>query len=256
MKEVGLNLYSIRNLIKTEEEFLETAKKLKEMGYSYMQYSGGPFEVDRIKRVSEETGMPICLTHVPFDRIVNETEALMEEHAQFNCKNIGLGAMPIPTIIDETECKKAIELLNVAGEKMTKNGFKFFYHHHNYEFFKHGNQTVFDYMIENAPYINFTADTYWLQYGGVDILSTLEKLKGRIACVHLKDYKQRYNEETKKIEPIFSPVGEGLLNFKAIVEKLKTLGVEYYLVEQDNAALLPDTLGEVERSVKYIQKEL
>ena len=47
-----------------------------------------------------------------------------------------------------------------------------------------------------------------------------------------------------------------LLNFKAIVEKMKTLGVEYYLVEQDNAALLPDTLGEVERSVKYIQKEL
>ena len=61
MKDVGVNLYSIRNLIKTEEEFLETAKKLKEMGYSYMQYSGGPFEVDRIKRVSEETDMPIVL---------------------------------------------------------------------------------------------------------------------------------------------------------------------------------------------------
>ena len=90
----------------------------------------------------------------------------------------------------------------------------------------------------------------------MDILSTLEKLKGRIACVHLKDYKQIYNEETKRIEPTFSPVGEGLLNFKAIVEKMKTLGVEYYLVEQDNAALLPDTLGEVERSIKYIQKEL
>ena len=256
MKEVGLNLFSIRNLIKTDEEFLETAKKLKEMGYSYMQYSGAPLEVDRIKRVSEETGMPICLTHVKYDRIVNETDALMEEHAQFNCKNIGLGAMPISTIIDETECKKAIELLNAAGEKMAKNGFKFFYHHHNYEFLKHGNQTVFDYMIENASYINFTADTYWLQYGGVDIISTLERLKGRIACVHLKDYKQRYNEETKRIEPIFSPVGDGVLNFKAIVAKLQSLGVEYYLVEQDNAALLPDTLEQVTRSVNYIKKEL
>ena len=254
MKEVGINLFSVRNLIKTEEEFLETAKKLKEMGYSYMQYSGGPYDVERIKRVSEQTGMPICLTHAPYDRIVNETETLMEEHSQFNCKNIGWGAMPIAKIIDETECKKMIELLNDAGEKMAKKGFKFFYHHHNFEFFKHGNQTVFDYIVENAPYVNFTADTFWLQYGGVDILSTLEKLKGRIECVHLKDYKQRYNEERKNIEPAFSPIGEGLLNFKSIVDKLQTLGVKYYLVEQDNAADLPDTLGQVKKSIDYLKK--
>ena len=31
--KAGLNLHSIRNLIKTEEVFLETAQKLKEMGY-------------------------------------------------------------------------------------------------------------------------------------------------------------------------------------------------------------------------------
>ena len=35
MKEIGLNLYSVRNLIQTEEDFLKTAKILKEMGYSF-----------------------------------------------------------------------------------------------------------------------------------------------------------------------------------------------------------------------------
>ena len=48
----GLNLFSIRNLIATEEEFLKTAKKLKEMGYSYMQFSGAPYDAEKIKRVS------------------------------------------------------------------------------------------------------------------------------------------------------------------------------------------------------------
>jgi len=256
MREVGLNLFSIRNLIDTEENLLCTVEKLKKMGYAYLQYSGACYDVERIQRVSEKTGMPICLTHVPFDRIINETEALMEEHSRFGCKYIGLGMMPIGNALDETECKKKVELLNSAGERMAKNGFKFFYHHHNFEFIKHGNQTIFDYMIENAPYINFTADTYWLQYGGVDILSTLERLKGRIACVHLKDYKQKYNEERGCVEPVFSPVGEGVLNFKAIIPKMQSLGVEYYLVEQDNAADLPDSLGEVEKSINYIKKEL
>ena len=32
--EAGLNLYSIRNLIETEEAFLDTAHKLREMGYT------------------------------------------------------------------------------------------------------------------------------------------------------------------------------------------------------------------------------
>ena len=36
---LGLNLFSIRNYLDTEEHFLEVAKKLKEMGYSYMQFS-------------------------------------------------------------------------------------------------------------------------------------------------------------------------------------------------------------------------
>ena len=58
---VGLNLFSIRNLIKTEEDFLNTALKLREMGYTTMQYSGGDFLPDRIKRVSDASGLPIWL---------------------------------------------------------------------------------------------------------------------------------------------------------------------------------------------------
>ena len=56
--EFGLNLFSLRNLIRTEEAFLDTAIKLREMGYSFLQYSGGPFNADMIARVSQKSGMP------------------------------------------------------------------------------------------------------------------------------------------------------------------------------------------------------
>ena len=113
--KAGLNLHSIRNLIKTEEVFLETAQKLKEMGYSYLQYSGAPLEPKRIKRVSEATGLPIVLTHVPMDLIINDAEKLMEEHAFFGCSNIGLGSMPSKTILDTEAFKKTVADLNEAG---------------------------------------------------------------------------------------------------------------------------------------------
>lgn len=252
--EAGLNLYSIRNLIKTEEDFLDTAKKLKEMGYTYIQYSGGPYDPEMIKRVSEASGLPVVLTHVPMDRIINDTDKLMEEHAMFGCKNIGLGAMPVDVIVDEAKCKETIAKLNEAGKRMQEKGFKFFYHNHHIEFYKHNGQTVFDYMLENAPYINFTADTYWLQFGGVNVIEYLEKLKGRIECVHLKDY--GIFKKDNWFEPKFTSVGDGTIDFKKIVPKLKEWGVKYFLVEQDNAADLPDTLAPIGRSINYIKTEL
>ncbi len=256
MNNIGLNLFSIRTLISTEEDFLNTAKKLKEMGYTSLQYSGATYDPARIKRVSEETGLPIVLTHVPMDRIIGETDKLMEEHASFGCKNIGLGAMPMGKILDETEFKKTVELLNAAGEKMQKNGFRFTYHHHHYEFYQHNGQTVLEYILQNAPYINFTVDTYWLQYGGADILAMLDKLKGRTQCVHLKDYKIFVNDELTEMKPNYAPVGDGTLDFKKIVKKMQEIGVENYLVEQDNACELDNCMELIERSVKYVRKEL
>ena len=86
--KVGLNLFSVRNLIETEEEYEKTTMKLKKMGYSYVQYSGGVFDAERIRRVSEKTGMPVVLTHVPYDRIVNDIDNLMREHESFGSRNI------------------------------------------------------------------------------------------------------------------------------------------------------------------------
>jgi sugar phosphate isomerase/epimerase len=227
------------------------------MGYSYIQYSGGAFDADRIARVSAQSGLPVVLTHVPMDRIVGDTQALMEEHAKFGCKNIGLGAMPPDAIADEVRCKHMIDQLNKAGEIMQNNGFSFFYHHHHFEFFKHGGQTVFDYIIENAPYINYTLDTYWLQYGGVDVGNTIDRLKGRICCVHLKDYMITNTPENPgAFTPIFAPVGDGNIDFASLLPRMRAAGAQYFLVEQDNAATLPDTMEQVGRSIKYIKANL
>lgn len=257
--EAGINLFTLRKSITTEADFLATAHKLRDMGYSYLQFSGGTYDPDVIARVSKESGLPFVLTHVPIERIIGDTDALMEEHARFGCKNIGLGAMSGKIIADEGAYKAKIEELDAAGEKMEKNGFKFFYHHHHFEFTKHGTQTVMDYMIKNAKHINFTADTYWLQYGGVSVVDYLEKLYGRVECVHLKDYRIEATvdeNEKPKFTPTFAPVGDGTIDFAAAVAAAKKSGAKYFLVEQDNAPSFDDPFKEVERSIKYIKEVL
>ena len=120
-------------------------------------------------------------------------------------------------------------------------------------------KTYRDRIIEEAPHVHLTLDTYWVQNGGGDILKTVTRLKGRIGCVHLKDYAVGLNPKTPeetKIVPIFAPVGSGSLDFKSIVPAKKEAGTEYFLVEQDNAVFYPDPFAQVGQSIDYITKEL
>jgi len=258
MKDIGINLYSLRNLISDEAGLLDTALKLREMGYTNLQYSGGPYDPVMLSRVVKESGLPVVLTHVPLDRILNDTDALMEEHDRFGCKNIGLGALGMNNLVEEKSRREIVEKLDVAAARMAENGFSFYYHNHHHEFFRIGDSTILDYMIENAPHINFTFDTYWAQYGGVSVLEYIKKLTKRIGCVHLKDYRIEAQITDGKVTstfPTFAPVGYGNINFKVIIPEMIKAGTKYFLVEQDNAADLPDPLGEARLSVEYLKRE-
>ena len=254
--KAGLNLFSIRNYLETEESFLKAANELREMGYSYMQFSGAPFDAEMVGRVSRASGLPVVLTHVPMDRILSDTDALCREHLSIGCTNIGLGMMPIDIIMDKERCYETVAALDRAGARMEELGCKLFYHHHHFEFYRHDGETVFDYILKNAPHVSFTLDTYWLQFGGVNICETIDRLKGRIECVHLKDYMiamKEVKEGTKPgFEPRFAPVGDGTIDMRAAIEHARAAGAKYFLVEQDNAAKLPDTMGQVERSIRYL----
>jgi sugar phosphate isomerase/epimerase len=254
----GINLFSLRKLLGSEEGFLSTLRALANMGYSYLQISGAPWNAALFAKGSKEYGLPVYLTHAPMDRILNDTDALMKEHELFGCGNIGLGMMPVETVIDESACKACIERLNGAAERMKRNGFTFFYHHHHFEFFRHNGETVFEYMLKNAPSINFTADSYWLQYGGVTPESYFKKLRGRTACVHLKDYRIvcEQSDTGARLKPAFAPVGCGSLDFAAIVKAAKKAGAKYFFVEQDDACDYPDPLAQAEKSIRYIKENL
>ncbi len=251
--KIGVNLYSLRNYLQNEKDFTKCLLTLKKAGCDYVQFSGSPLSLDIAAKVSKKTKLPIVITHSPYQRITKDLNNLMKDHKKCNCKTIGLGMMPdIKLYTNEVEIKKVIKLLETQAKKMNAKGFKFSFHHHFHEFrkFKNG-ETIFDYMIKNAKHVNFTLDTYWVQYGGASIIDMVKKLKGRIECVHLKDYMI-----TEELKPCFAPLGDGTINFKEVVKEMKKSGTKYFLIEQDNAAELKDGLNQVIKSIKYAKKYL
>lgn len=248
--KIGLNLYSIRNMIQTKPDLIKTLQRLKKAGCDFVQFSGSPVNLKELKDVVNKTKMPIVVTHVPYERIIKDTDNLIKEHLSFNCKYIGLGALDRALYNNEKKLKDAIKDLEKAASKISKKGLTFFFHNHNFEFRKLSNgETIYDYIIRTAPHIHFTLDTYWVQYGGRCIIKTIESVKNRVECVHLKDY--MINE---KLIPEFAPLGDGVLDFKAIVKAAKKAGTKYFLIEQDNAAEKPKGFNDVLRSIKYIKE--
>ena len=69
------------------------------------------------------------------------------------------------------------------------------------------------------------SDTYWVQAGGADPSFWLEKLSGRVPCIHLKDF--AFGRK-------MAVLGEGNLNFDRIFQKAEKAGTKYMLVEQDD----------------------
>ncbi|MBR1983536.1 MAG: sugar phosphate isomerase/epimerase [Clostridia bacterium] len=251
--EFGINLYSLAGQIKTEEDFLNTLLRLKEMGYSYVQLSGRPVDGEIAKRVSEKAGMPIVLTHSPIARIKDDTENLVKDHASFNCVRVGLGYVNYASMTNDERIAQIKELQKLA-EKLNSYGAKFYYHNHHYEFIKlDDGKTIYDHIILQCPDVNLIMDTYWLQTGGVDIVEYVNKAKGRIDCVHLKDYRVTFDAEGK-FQAKFAPIGDGNINFKKIIPEMVKAGVKYFLVEQDDATVYDDPFEQVERSIKYLKE--
>lgn len=248
--KIGLNLYSIRNLIQTKKDLIKTLKQLKKDGLDFVQFSGSPVPLTDLLEASRASKMPILLTHVPVNRVTDDLDQLIKEHQSFRCSNIGISMLDKPIYLNEKKFKAIVKKLDQSAKKLKQKNMKFFYHNHAWDFIKlSSGETAYDYMINHAPNFNFTFDIYWAQFGGVNVIDTINRLKGRIDCVHLKDYMIN-----KEYQPEFAPLGDGVMNLKKIVQAAKKAGCKYFFIEQDNAAIKKDGYKDIVKSIRYIKE--
>lgn len=231
--QIGAQLYTVREYTKTPEDFAATLEKIADIGYKVVQVSGTcAFEPEWLKEQLARTGLICALTHTNQDRLAKETDITVKEHAVFGCKYIGIGIMNRPyddymqnyLLFKDTFLPVAVRLKEL--------GAKFMYHNHNMEFARTGSgrENYLERMKADFPpdTLSFILDTYWVQAAGGDSVEWINKLKGQLQCVHLKD--MAYENGSARMAPVY----EGNMNFDAILKACENAGTEYLLVEQDD----------------------
>ena len=230
--EIGAQLYTLRTWCQNEKDLGQTLKKVAAMGYETVQLSAiGPIEPRRIRALCDEYGLRIVLTHNPESDFLSDIDGLIERHQLYGCRYAGLGYLP-----DRYHSPDRLPCFagdfGPAAEKLKAVGMKLMYHNHAFEFARMPDgRTMMDHLLDMLPadLMGVTADTYWLQFGGMDVCAWLEAHAERLHCVHLKDY------VPFGFEARMAAVGQGNLDFIRILKMLKTNGVtEFALVEQDD----------------------
>ena len=252
IEQVALQLYTLRDQLKTPADVAATLKKVRAIGYQAVQVSGmGPIAESELLAILGGEGLQLCATHEPAAQILAEPHVVVERLQKLGCKYT---AYPHPAGIDFadfSQVERLAEQLEAAGKVLHEAGQVLTYHNHATELVRHGGQTILDYLYEqtDATYLQGEIDTYWIQYGGGDPVEWCQKLDDRLPLLHMKDYRMQTNHQ-----PVFAEIGEGNLNWRKIIAAAEASGCGWFIVEQDTCP--GDPFESVAKSYRYISAHL
>lgn len=232
---IAAQMYTLREFTRTPADIAATMKKVREIGYEAVQLSAlGPIETAELKRILDGEGLKVCATHADYETLRDETEAVVEEHRLLDCQYVAIGGLPKEYRTADGYPRFAREASEVA-RRLAEHGLTFGYHNHSFELEKFGGRTGLAILYEDSDPEVFTAeiDTYWIQHGGGDPAAWIRKVAGRSPLVHLKDM------GVSGGKPVMAEVGEGNLNWPAILDACREAGVVWYIVEQDTCQRSP-----------------
>lgn len=231
--KTAAQMFTVREFTKTPAELAKAYEKVAKIGYTAVQPSAhGPIEAAELKRVLDENGLECCSTHDGFDRFTGELDELIEDHQLWGCRYPAVGGIPrgMRTGGGYLEFARRFDAI---GAKLRERGMLFCYHNHDSEFAKFDGKTAMEIIMENsAPeHLSMEIDTFWVTAGGGDPAAWIARCaaRGPTPLVHFKDFAVDGATRERK----FAEIGEGNLNWPAILEACRAAGAEYAIVEQD-----------------------
>lgn len=239
----------------------ETLRKVSDLGYHSIemsQVSMAPENVAEMARARAELGMQFAALSAaletfpghPGESLTDNFDKIVNDAHQLGSSILRIGMLPFAAMADKAQLLRFVDITAGFARRLKAEGLNLVYHNHHVEFSKFDGVRLIDIIRDAAPDLRYEVDVHWVHRSGVDPVAYLEECRGTVDLIHLKDYRvgalpasalellkqgdmQGFmNAFTGIIQ--FAEVGEGNLNFNAIIDKALETGVEHLLVEQDD----------------------
>ena len=229
--QIAVTLFNLRDYCQTESDLDRTLDRLCAIGYRAVQVSGVPLDAGIIRRQLDSHDLSCIATHENFTSLCNP-ERLIERMKSLDCDFAALGAMP-QEYRENIHFPRIDEFISIVNEKcaiLKAAGIRFGYHNHDFEFMRLDNgRTVLGYFYEKTDpsCVYAEIDVHWVTRGGGSPATWIRKVAGRMSVVHFKDFARLADG------PHFCEIGEGNLDWPAILKACRETGVRWYSIEQD-----------------------
>lgn len=252
--DAGLQLYSLRDDFK--KDVPGTLKKVQSFGIRLVELAGTyDLAPEKFKALLAAHNLQPISSHFSYERFRDDPEGVAREAKALGVQYAGCAWITHTDTFDEKECRGAIEVFNRAGAILAKEGLKFFYHTHGYEFQPHGQGTLFDLlMAETKPeHVSYEMDVFWVVHPGQDPVKLLGKYGKRWELMHVKDMKKgvKTGDLTGKSDVSNDvTLGTGQMNWPAILRAAEKARVKYYFIEDES----PNAAQQIPESLKFLKQ--
>ena len=183
------------------------------------------------------------------DALDTDFDKLVADCRRLGCRFLRIGMMDFSAMVSREATEAWAAEANGYAERLKAEGITLCYHNHHVDLHKFDGERIFDIVRRVAPDLHFEVDLHWVQRGGMAPLDMLAQYSGVCKLIHVKDYRvtalphealdlfdagrvaEGYDKFVNIIE--FAEVGQGNMNWPALLPAALEAGAEYLLIEQD-----------------------
>lgn len=248
-KPIAVQMYTLRNAGSLDQRL----KIVHDAGVRAVETVGTQnVSAPELKRLLDRYSIRAVSSHVQLAELRDNLDGVVA----FN-RSIGNTTLVVPYLDQKDRPRDAAgwtalgqELGRIARQVRGK-GMQLAYHNHDFELADFDGQTGLELLFAAAgPDLKTELDLAWVARAGLDPAVMLGKFRGHVFAVHAKDNAPKGQAED---EGGFAAVGQGVLDWNAILPAAATAGVQWYIVEHDQPR---DPAKVIQTGADYLREHL
>ncbi|QII28192.1 sugar phosphate isomerase/epimerase [Stenotrophomonas maltophilia] len=248
-KPIAVQMYTLRNAGSLEQQL----KIVHDAGVHAVETVGTQgVSATELKQLLERYSIKAVSSHVPLAELRKDLDGVVA----FN-RSIGNTTLVVPYLDAKDRPTDAAgwtalgqELGRIAKQVRAK-GMRLAYHNHDFELVDFNGRSGLELLFAAAgPDLQTELDLAWVARAGLDPAVMLATFRGRLFAVHAKDNAPKGQAED---EDGFAAVGQGVLDWKAILPAAAKAGVQWYIVEHDQPR---DPAKVIQTGADYLREHL
>jgi hydroxypyruvate isomerase len=241
---VGVQLYTVRKAM--QSDFEGTLQKVAAIGYKQVEFAGlFGHASSEVRSMLDRLGLTAPSMHVPFESLDAGWDSVLDDAHRLGCRYVIVPSIPGALRASLDDYRRVADKFTRGAESAAKANLRFAYHNHDIDFAPIDRRLPFDVLLDatDPKLVGFELDLYWIVRSGQDPLRYFNRWPGRCKLVHVKDTKGAPEQR-------MTEVGSGIIDWPPLLARARSAGVEYFLVEQDEAA---EPLASITTSFSYLQ---